>query len=210
MKGVSRTFLTGLVAILPILATLYILLWLIIAAETFLGKGIRLVLPEHFYQPGMGVAAGLVVVFLTGLLLHVWMAQKLFEWGEGLLYRIPFVKSVYGSFRDFLRFVSEPEKEAGDKRQVVMVKVGNTEMEIMGLVTRHDFKGLPAGIGTEAHVAVYIPMSYQIGGHTVIVPRSSIRPIETSMEQAMRFVLTAGMVTKPPGSKALGSEPLKP
>jgi len=209
MKRLSKTFLTGLVAILPILATLYILLWLTVTAETFLGKGLRLILPEHFYWSGMGVLAGLIVVFLTGLLLHAWMVRKLFEWGEGLLYRIPFVKSVYGSFRDFLHFVSEPEKEAGDKRQVVMVKVGNTEMEIMGLITRRDLKGLPAGIGPESHVAVYIPMSYQIGGHTVIVPKSSIRPVETSMEQAMRFMLTAGMMTKAPDSKTVDSEVLK-
>jgi uncharacterized membrane protein len=204
MKSLGKTFLTGFLAILPILATVYILLWLTVTAETFLGKGIRFVLPEHFYRPGMGVVAGVVVVFFTGLLLKAWMVRKLFEWGEGLLYRIPFVKSVYGSFRDFLRFVSPSKKEAGDTRQVVMVKVGNTEMEIMGIVTRRDFKGLPAGIGTEAHVAVYIPMSYQIGGHTVIVPKSSIRPVETSMEQAMRFVVTAGMMTKPPDSKAAG------
>jgi uncharacterized membrane protein len=210
MKSLSKTFLTGLVAILPILATIYILLWLTFTAETFLGKGIRLVLAEHLYWPGMGVVAGLVVVFFTGLLLKAWMVQKLFELGENLLYRIPFVKSVYGSFRDFLHFMSGPERETGDRSQVVMVKVGNTEMEIMGLVTRHSFKGLPAGIGTEEHVTVYIPMSYQIGGHTVVVPRSSIRRVEMSMEQAMRFMLTAGVMTKHPDSKAAGSEVLKP
>jgi len=201
MKRISKIFLTGLVAILPISATLYVLFWLIVTAETLLGKGIQFFLPKHYYWPGMGVVAGMVIVFLTGVLLHAWIVRKVFEWGEGLLYRIPFIKSVYGSFRDFLHFVSEPGKKGGDKRQVVMVKVGNTGMEIMGIVTRRDFKGLPAGIGTEDHVAVYLPMSYQIGGHTVIVPHSSIRPVETSMEQAMRFVLTAGMMTKPPGSK---------
>ena len=201
MKRLSKTFLTGLVAILPISATIYILFWLMITAETFLGKGIRIILPERFYWPGMGVVAGVVVIFFIGVLLKAWMVRKLFGWAEGLIYRIPFVKSVYGSFRDFMRFVSTPGEEAGVKRQAVMVKVGNTEMEIMGLVTRRDFKGLPTGIGTEACVAVYIPMSYQIGGHTVIVPKSSIRAVEISMEQAMRFVLTAGMMTKRPGSK---------
>ncbi|MDY6879274.1 MAG: DUF502 domain-containing protein [Desulfatiglans sp.] len=212
MKKLSKTFLTGLVAILPILATIYILLWLMITAEVFLGKGIRIILPEQFYWPGMGVIAGIVVIFLSGALLQAWMVRKLFEWGEGLIYRIPFVKSVYGSFRDFLHFVSAPDKKADNSRQVVMVKIGNTDMEIMGLVTRRDFKGLPDGIGTEAHVAVYIPMSYQIGGHTVIVPKSSIRPVETSMEQAMRFMLTAGMMTKHPDikTKTTGSGVLKP
>ena len=44
-------------------------------------------------------------------------------------------------------------------------------------------------------------MSYQIGGHTVVVPESSLRPVEMSMEQAMRFVLTAGIVAKASDSK---------
>jgi uncharacterized membrane protein len=210
MNKLSKTFLTGLVAILPILATIYILLWLSITAENFLGKGIRFILPEHLYWPGMGVLAGLVVVFFVGLLLQAWVIRAIFKLGEDLPYRIPFVKSVYGSFRDFLHFVSAPEKETGDTSQVVMVKVGNTEMEIMGLITRRDFKGLPSGIGTERHVVVYIPMSYQIGGHTVIVPKASIRPVKTSMDQAMRFVLTAGMMTaKNPDSKAVYSEAVK-
>lgn len=210
MKRISKIFLTGLVAILPILATLYVLFWLAVTAESLLGKGIRFIMPENYYWPGMGVIAGLVIVFLIGLLLHAWMVRKFFEWVEGLLYRIPFIKSVYGSFRDFLNFVSESGKEGSDTRQVVMVKIGDTGMEVMGVITRRDFKGLPDGIGTEEHVAVYVPMSYQVGGHTVIVPQSSIRQVETSMEQAIRFVLTAGMMTKRPDLKAGGSGLLKP
>jgi uncharacterized membrane protein len=202
MKGISKIFLTGLVAILPISATLYILFWFTVTAESLLGKGLRFVLPANYYWPGMGVVAGVFIVFLTGLLLHAWIVRKFFEWGEGLLTRIPFIKSVYGAFRDFINFVSESGKKKGDARQVVMVRMGDTGMEIMGLVTRRDFKGLPSGIGTEEHLVVYLPMSYQIGGHTVIVPRSSVRPVETSMEQGMRFVLTAGMMTTSSGSTA--------
>ena len=209
MKRISKTFLTGLVAILPIIATFYVLFWLAVTAESLLGNGIRFVLPQNYYWPGMGVVAGVVIVFIMGLLLHAWMVRKVFEWGEGLFYRIPFIKSVYGAFRDFVNFISESGKEGGEGRQVVMVKLGETGMEIMGLITRRDFKDLPAGIGTQEHVAVYVPMSYQIGGHTVIVPRSSIRPVDTSMEQAMRFVLTAGMMTKSPDSKGGGSGQMK-
>ena len=196
MRRISKTFFTGLVTILPILGTVYVLFWLSTTAESFLGKGIRFVLPEQYYRPGMGVAAGLIIVFLVGLLMHAWIVRKLFEWGEGLLYKTPFIKSVYGSFRDFLNFVSKSGEKEVASQQVVMVKIGDTGMEVMGFVTRRDFQDLPSGIGTEGNWAVYLPMSYQIGGHTVIVPKSSLRPIETSMEQAMRFIITAGMTKK--------------
>ena len=201
MKRIGKIFLTGLVAVFPVFATLYVLFWLLISAETLLGEGIRLVVPEHYYRPGMGVVAGLLLIFLAGILLRALLMRKLFDLGAGLLYRIPFIKTVYGAFRDLVHFVSESGAARGNGKQVVMVKLGAPGIEIMGFVTRRDFKDLPPAFGKESHVAVYIPMSYQVGGHTVIVPESAIRPVDMSMEQAMRFALTAGMTTGGPGSK---------
>ncbi|MFC1822834.1 DUF502 domain-containing protein [Thermodesulfobacteriota bacterium] len=200
MKSLSRVFVTGLVSVLPMLATIYILIWLGSTAESILGKLIRLVLPGDLYRLGMGVLAGVVIVFLIGIFMRAVIVRKLVDWGEGVLYRIPMVKTIYGSFRDFLQFVSGPGKE-GDRKRAVMVQLGNSGMEVMGLITRREFQGLPSGIGSEGQVAVYLPMSYQLGGHTVIVPQSAVRPVEISMEEAMRFVLTAGMVSKPPASQ---------
>jgi uncharacterized membrane protein len=60
-------------------------------------------------------------------------------------------------------------------------------------VTREDFSSLPGKLGASDTVGVYLPMSYQIGGYTVFLPRSAIEPIDMSVEDAMRFTLTAGM-----------------
>ena len=199
MKRISKTFLTGLFTILPLLATAYVLYWLSTTAESILGRAIRLVLPDGYYWPGMGVAAGLVIVLFIGLLMNAWIVQKILEWGEALLFRIPLIKSVYGSFRDFFHFVSGAGKEKNESRQVVMVSIGDTGIEMMGLVTRRDFSDMQEGLGVKrGTLAVYIPVSYQIGGYTVLVPESSVRPVKISMEQALRFSLTAGMMTRPP------------
>jgi uncharacterized membrane protein len=207
MKKISKTFLTGLFTILPLLATSYVLYWLATTAESILGRAIRIVLPEQYYWPGMGVAAGLLIVLCIGILMNAWIVQKMIEWGEALLYRIPLIKSVYGSFRDFFQFVSGAGKKAGESRQVVMVKIGDTGIEMMGLVTRHDFSDLPGDLGTEGMIAVYIPVSYQIGGYTVMVPKTSVRPVEISMDQALRFALTAGMMVRPPYKAAKKEKP---
>jgi uncharacterized membrane protein len=76
-------------------------------------------------------------------------------------------------------------------------------MRMLGFVTRSDFKGLPAGIGGTGEVAVYLPLSYQIGGYTVIVPSSAVKPIDISTHRAMGFVLTGGMFTE----KGTGQSP---
>ena len=191
MKRVIRVFLTGLAAVLPVTVTLYVLYWLGSAAESFLGGALKALIPASLYWPGMGVLAGLVLVFIIGLLMKAWVFRKVFRWGERLFERIPLVKALYGSVRDLMSFFSSSEKKA--MRKAVMVTVGNTSVRLIGFVTREDFDELPAGIGGDDIVAVYMPMSFQIGGFTTMVPRSAVQPIDMSIEQAMRFAVTAGM-----------------
>ncbi len=61
------------------------------------------------------------------------------------------------------------------------------------------FDDLPPGLGGEEDVAVYVPYSYQIGGFTLIVARKQIQPLDMRLEDAMRFVVTAGVNVGVPG-----------
>ena len=83
--------------------------------------------------------------------------------------------------------------------KAVMVAVGNTGLRFIGFITREDFGDLPTGMGGDDTVAVYLPMSYQMGGFTTMVPRSAVQPIDMSIEQAMRFAVTAGMTATKDG-----------
>lgn len=194
MRYLTRTFLTGLVTVLPVVASLYLLVWLVVAAESVLGEGMRSILPEELYWPGMGLVLVVLLIFVIGLLMRTWVAQKLFSWGEALLYRTPVVKSVYGPLRDLFIFMAEPRAQG--LQQVVAVRIGNADMKLVGFVTRDDLAGLPAGINDAGTVAVYLPLSYQIGGYMVLVPRASVEPLEMSLEDAMRLTLTAGLSAK--------------
>lgn len=193
LRFVGRHILTGLVTVLPVLLSFYLLYWFAVTAETLLGKIIRLAIPEDFYWPGMGLIVGLVVVFLIGLLMHAYIVQRVFATGEKILYRMPLIKSVYGAIRDFFDYFS-PAKEK-EFNQVVSVRVGDTGMEVIGFVTQAVTENLPEDFRGEDSILVYIPLSYMIGGYTVLLPRSAVRPVNMNMEEAMRFTLTAG-VTK--------------
>jgi uncharacterized membrane protein len=195
MKAISRTFLTGLVTVLPAVATFYVLFWLARSAESFLGGLLRLVLPHALYFPGLGVAAGVAVVFAVGLAMRTWVVRGLFAWAEGVVFRVPLVKSLYGAIRDFFGFISGRGQQG--MRQVVAVPLGDSGMEMIGFVTRTDLGVRTAGSVEGDKVAVYLPMGYQIGGFTVLLSRSAVRPLDMSGEEAMRFVLTAGMTTGP-------------
>lgn len=191
MKQITRTFFTGLAVTLPVVATLYLLYWAVLATESALDGLLRFVLPQEAYFPGQGLALGVVLVFLAGLLMRTWVARKLFAWTEKLMYRLPLVKTVYGALRDFTEFLSRPKTQGA--QQVVLVRLGNTDLRVIGFVTRDDLAGLPPGMGEPGMIMVYMPMSYQVGGYTALVPRASVQPVDMSFEEAMRFTLTAGL-----------------
>jgi len=195
LRSINKNILTGLITTLPVILTLYMIYWFIVATESFLGGAIRTVMPEELYRPGMGVVAGLVVAFLIGLLMQTIIAQQLFSRVERIVYRLPLIKSVYLSIRDLLDYFSSKKKK--DFEQVVAITFGETGMQVVGLVTQTDMTHMPAEFNQQDSLLVYIPMSYGIGGFAVLVPRSATRSLDMSMEDAMRFTLTAGVTGDP-------------
>ena len=191
LKTISKTLLTGFITILPVVLTIYLLYWLAVSAESVLGKMIRLMLPDHLYWPGMGVIAGLVVVFAVGLLMHAYVVQRLFARGEQVLYHLPLIKTIYRSIRDFFEYFS-PAREK-EFEQVVAVSFGDTGMQVIGFVTQALPENMPENFREKDSILVYLPLSYMIGGYAVLVPRSAVRSLDMNMEEAMRFTLTAGV-----------------
>ena len=189
-RRLARTFFTGLAVVLPIVITIAVLAWLVQSTEALLGAVVRLFLPDEVYQPGLGLVVALVLIFAVGLLMEAVYFRRVMGWFEDLLNRIPLVKTVYSAVRDLMSLFSK----AGTKKfsKVVMVKFPGTEAGLIGFVTIEDFADLPIKPHADT-VAVYLPMSYTIGGYTVLLPRSCLTPIDMSLEDAMRFVVTAGM-----------------
>lgn len=198
-RGVSSIFLTGLLTLLPVVTTVYLIFWIFSSVEAILGGLIRLIMPERYYGPGIGLAAAAVVIFSTGLVMKSWMGRKLFGWGEAVLLRIPLIKTVYGALRDFARFFSRSGEAEKEFRQTVMVPLGDKGMEVMGFVTRTSLEGAGLEVPHEDPVAVYLPMSYQIGGYTVILPRSVLRPVDMPVTEGIRFAVTAGITGRKEG-----------
>ena len=191
IKSIGTTFLTGFITLLPIVLTIYLLYWLAVSSERVMGSALRWVLPDASYYPGLGMFAGLVVVFIVGLLMKAILIRQLFAFGEQILYRLPLIKTVYRAIRDLFDFFSPKKEGLG---QVVSVTYNGIEM--VGFITQTNQQRLPESFREQDKVLVYLPMSYMIGGFTVFVPREHVRPLQMSMEEAMRFTLTAGITGK--------------
>jgi uncharacterized membrane protein len=194
-NAITKTFMTGLVTILPIVVTLYLLYWFADISESILGQLIRVFLPDHIYHPGMGLAVGVLIVFVVGMLMNAWIIRKWFAWSEHLLYRTPIVKSLYGSVREFFEFFSHRRNK--EFLEVVFVPFGDKNIWRLGFVTKTDMNRFVGHPSDEELLAVYLPLSYQIGGLTLILPRSLVRPATIPVEEAWRLVLTAGVAVAP-------------
>lgn len=194
MKRLSQYFLRGLIAILPLGLTVYLLFTLVAWSESFAMQFIRPIV-GNFYIPGLGLilTAGLIV--LTGFLISRDATARLLNWVELPFTNIPVVKSVYNSLKSFADYFS-PQHRGEATQQVVILRMPNQPLEIVGLITRNHMHGLPPGFLPGDRVAVYLPMGYMIGGYTVFVPREWLTPINMTVEEAMRSSLIAWMSTR--------------
>jgi uncharacterized membrane protein len=196
MNTLGKLFLKGLVVVIPVTLTLAILWWMARGAEEILGGLLMKFLPGGWYIPGMGVVSALAMTILIGLLTHVILFQKLFALGDAILNRLPLVKTIYSALKDFITYLSPDSKMALSK--VVLVKVPGQQFEQLGFVTREDFSRLPLQLTADEPIAVYLPMSFQIGGYTLFLPRSCLTQVDMSFEEGMKLVLTGAVSREKP------------
>jgi uncharacterized membrane protein len=188
MKRIVGTFFRGLTGVLPVVLTIWLLVFVVSTTEGLLRSVFVWALPESFYFPGLGIIVAVLLVFATGLLMQLFLFQALWDWFESRLERVPLVKTVYQAVNDFFGFFSSNVSDSASK--VARVQLGNNT-QLVGFVTDESLEVF-SDIGEDL-VAVYLPMSYQIGGYTLLVPKAQVQLLDIPVEQAMRFVLTAGI-----------------
>ena len=192
MKTVYRYFFRGLITFLPVALTVYLLFLFIAGAESMAIWLIRPLIGD-FYLPGLGLLIGVGFILALGFLVSHRFASRLLSWVELPFTRLPVVKSIYSSLKNFADYFTPHENKP--QQQVVVLRMPGQDLTIVGLVTRQSTAGLPAPMDQDDRVAVYLPMGYMIGGYTVFVPRSWTQPLDMTVEEAMRSSLIAWMAS---------------
>ena len=187
----KKTFWNGLKIFVPIVVTVAIVVWAFSTLETFFGHLLQLVIPPGYYFKGLGILVGVAVIFLIGLLLNAWVVRKLYDVAERLVQRIPLIKTLYNAVQDLMSYFDKSDKSAEQQSVLVDIGIG----KVMGFITCDVLTNLPL-LAKDDEVLVYIPLSYQIGGLSVMIKKSAITTIAWPANQAMSFILTAGMTGK--------------
>ena len=197
-------FLQGIALLAPLIITVAFFVWLGRSVEVLVGDLLRQILPGGWYVPGMGLVAGVLITLAAGLLANLFLVRWLLNVAERIVDRIPVVKSLFQGLKDISRLFARN----GEQRLGRPVAVDIEGIRLVGFVTQEP-AGLPgdSDVDGDSQIAVFLPMSYQMGGYTLYLDRSRVRPLNVGIEQAMRAVLTGGSIG-PAQSRRAESQPV--
>ena len=102
----GRIFVTGLLTLIPAVATIYLLVWPFGAIDRMFGKPLRLLMPDETYLAGTGIVLAIALVFGVGVLMHGVLFRQLFRKAEAALLALPLVRSIYSAVKDVIGLFS--------------------------------------------------------------------------------------------------------
>lgn len=193
--SITQTFFKGCLLLLPLILSFYLFMWLIRGFDSIFKNLLLPFLSEHDIKFGVGIAVGIVFIYLVGMTSQFLVVQTFESWVEKLIKKIPVVGSVYNSLKDIADYINTIRTPNAHGRSVI-VTFANSDFKIAGFLTRENLTTLPTDDNLADRVAVYIPLAYMVGGgFTIFVRRDQVHDLNLPFERAMQMSLTAWMTT---------------
>lgn len=187
MKRLFKYFLQGLLLLGPLAVTLYTVFLMFNYVDRLIGDPLK----EHYQLdiPGIGIVVLFISLTLLGLIGQTIIARPFIKFTRKLLARAPIMNFIYTSLNDlFTAFVGKEKKF-----NVPVIVCMNQENNLwkLGFVTEKNMEEF----GLMKMVAVYFPHSYNFSGELYVVPEKSVKLVNLSPSEVMKFVVSGG-VTK--------------
>lgn len=177
MNWLLKNFLRGLIIVVPIAVTIYVLY------EAFIRLDRLLAMP----YPGLGLVILLAATVLIGSLASNFVGRNVLRMTESVFKRAPIVRIIYASIKDLLEaFVGD--KKRFDKPVAVALSAA-ADVKALGFVTQEDLNFL----AMPGDVAVYLPFSYSMAGTLVVVPRARVQRVDVDSASIMALVVSGGV-----------------
>ncbi len=188
-----RILFAGALVLVPLAITVWVI-WSLGAWLDDLGhRALKGLGTEIQPWPGTGALILFGLIYVIGLLTHLWVFRGFFRLVERLVTHLPGAKTIYESVRDLMKLFGGQSRRMG---RVVQCSVPGTDISFLGILTNENPFGVPEGKGHHK-VAVYMPYSYMLGGPTVFVSPENIVEVDMSVEQCMKLCATAQIGAEP-------------
>ncbi|HET98707.1 MAG TPA: DUF502 domain-containing protein [Desulfurivibrio alkaliphilus] len=177
MKKIGQYFLHGLLFLVPVVATVYVVYLIFTKIDGIF----------HFAVPGAGFLLTIGLILAVGFVTSNLLAKRLLTLIDRLFARLPLVALLYSSIKDLVNaFVGD--KKSFNKPVAVALD-GEGRLRVLGFITRDDLQNL----GLTDSVAVYLPQSYNFAGNLIIVPRHRITPLAANPAEVMKLIVSGGV-----------------
>lgn len=199
-KKISQTFLAGILFILPIFLSVYILVWVAGGLDRISNNLLSLISHDIQLPKGSGFVIGALIIYAIGLSSGFLIAKWVTDIIERIVKKIPIVGPIFEGLKNLADYLN-PQKQK-NRGQTVVVSIPGTETKLIGFMTQSQLKKFPKELQDADRVAVYIPMSYMVGGITIFVPRTHVQEVDIPFDKAMPGALTAWVQNDEDSQKA--------
>lgn len=195
----KKTFTAGIIALLPIAGTLWLLKIIIYTAESMF-EGL---IPARFRPvnligydiPGMGILAALILILLVGSITRFYIGKRLLTYSDQIFTKIPLGRGIYTAIKQFISTIAGGNQKSF--RQVVLIEYPSPGIFALGFLT-----GWASGEvqeKTQRRVAnVFIPTTPNpTSGFLLMFPEDKFKILEMTVEEAFKFIVSGGVVVKP-------------
>lgn len=193
MKKLRNYFITGILVLLPMILTFYVL-WLAYVfvagiIERYIGGLLEVLTGVSI--PGLGVAASILGIMLVGVLAHNVIGKRLLSLWDALIERIPLVRIVYMTVKQIVTGFTGRDEQSFQR--VVLLEYPHKDSYAIGFITGTAKGAIESSLGGEA-LTIFVPTTPNpTSGFLLIVPKHEVKVLDMSIEEGIRLVISGGI-----------------
>lgn len=195
MKILERYFIAGLLIVLPLSISIYLLLAIFKFLDGILGRYINGYLKSEFgfFIPGIGIIGGVILILVVGFFSYL-LSKNALPAIEGWFLRFPGARLIYLPIKQIITFIFS--KKEGAFKKVVLVQYPSKGIWSIGFMTNESFREAEEAAGAKlVHVLIGSTPS-PWSGYFILVPKDEVKYLDISVEEGMKLILSGG-ITKP-------------
>lgn len=182
MKHIKNLFITGLATTLPLAITYYIIKTIFLFIDSFLKKIIVSIAGQYF--PGVGFLLTIGIILLIGFIANNVIGEKIFEYMEEMINRVPIINSIYASIKELSKTFSSSSENKFSK--VVSVEFPNKGIRSIGFITNENLL-----LNDHQKISVFIPTTPNpTNGFLIYVDRELVETLDISVDEAIKMVIS--------------------
>jgi uncharacterized membrane protein len=187
---IKKEFVAGLLVTVPLIATYFILRFLFDALDGILNPLVQRYFGYNI--PGLGAVVTILLILLAGIITTNYLGAKLYAWGDKFLVRTPFIRIVYTAAKQLIESMVAPSSKAFS--EVALIEYPRKGAYAIGFLSGET--RLQKGRDEQKMRLVFVPSTpTPFTGMVILLPESEIHPINISVENAVKILVSGGIVT---------------